>query len=150
MCIPYLHTWCGRSANLRRKSETCCTRLAANTGRNAKSRQKIAVYGYHLTTLSGYIFATKAHIDNRKNLLSSNISSTYSHNMVNFGTIAAEIAPAVWGTPADFNGFRVLAALLYGTPWRLPNFAALNSGRHLYSAGRPSRWVLAHIIHRVS
>jgi len=35
-------------------------------------------------TLSGYIFATKARIDNRKNLLNSNISSTCSHNMVNF------------------------------------------------------------------
>ena len=28
---------------------------------------------------------------------------------------------------------------------RLPNFAALNRGRHPYSAGRPSRWALAHI-----
>jgi len=26
-----------------------------------------------------------------------------------------------------------------------PNFAALNRGRHLYLAGRPSRWALAHI-----
>jgi len=29
---------------------------------------------------------------------------------------------------------------------RQPNFAALNSGRHLYSAERPSRWALAHIL----
>jgi len=29
---------------------------------------------------------------------------------------------------------------------RQPNFAALNRGRHMYSAGRPSRWALAHII----
>ena len=28
---------------------------------------------------------------------------------------------------------------------RQPNFAALNRGRHLYSAGRPWRWALAHI-----
>jgi len=28
---------------------------------------------------------------------------------------------------------------------RQPNFAALNRGRHIYSAGRPSRWALAHI-----
>jgi len=28
---------------------------------------------------------------------------------------------------------------------RQPNFAALNRGRHLYSAGRPSRWTFAHI-----
>jgi len=27
-----------------------------------------------------------------------------------------------------------------------PNFAALNIGRHLYSAGRPSRWAFAHIL----
>jgi len=35
--------------------------------------------------------------------------------MVNFGPLAAEIDPVVWGTPANFNGFRVLAALLHGT-----------------------------------
>jgi len=29
---------------------------------------------------------------------------------------------------------------------RQPNFAALNKRRHLYSAGRPSRWALAHIL----
>jgi len=29
---------------------------------------------------------------------------------------------------------------------REPNFAALSTGRHLYSAGRPSRWALAHIL----
>jgi len=34
--------------------------------------------------------------------------------MVNFGPQAAEIDPVVWGTPANFNGFRVLAALLRG------------------------------------
>jgi len=35
--------------------------------------------------------------------------------MVNFGLLAAEIVSLVWGTPANFNGFRVLAALLRGT-----------------------------------
>jgi len=74
--------------------------------------------GHHRTTLSGYIFATKARIDNRKkNLLSSNISSTCSHNMVNFGPQVAEINPVVWGTHANFNGFRVLAALLHGSQY---------------------------------
>jgi len=32
--------------------------------------------------------------------------------MVHFGPLAAEIGPIVWGTPANFSGFRVLAALL--------------------------------------
>jgi len=67
--------------------------------------------GHHRTNLSGYIFATKALIDNRKKLLSSNISSICPHNMVNFGPLTAEIGPVVWGTAANFNGFRVLAAL---------------------------------------
>ena len=35
--------------------------------------------------------------------------------MVNFGPLAAEIDPVVWGTPANFNGFRILAALLHGS-----------------------------------
>jgi len=82
--------------------------------------QKIAkksLSGHHPTPLSGYIFATKACIDNRKkNLLSSNISSTCPHNMVNFGPLSAEIRWQVWGTPANFNGFRILAALLHGIP----------------------------------
>jgi len=163
--------------------------------------------GHHRTILLGYIFTTKARIDNRKkNLLSSNISSTCPYNMVNFGPLPAESLSLVWGTPANFNGFRVLASLLqrrrsmesnqtlrdvWPSPARLhyiyifggccpvtefyqvqnslcvlqvlrcpigivtvrhsssgrePNFAALSTGRHLYSAGRPSRWALAHIL----
>jgi len=132
--------------------------------------------------------------------------------MVNFSPPAAEIW-RVWGTPTNFNGFRVLAALLHRrrstevnktlqnvwpspgqvhyiyilgaapseicqllnslyvqvlrspvlpallhgtraaavnrTLWRgtegmeLQNF---RRGRHLYSAGRPSRWASAHIL----
>ena len=114
--------------------------------RTQKSRQK-SPSGHHRTTLSCYIFATKARIDNRKkNLLSSNISSRCPHNMVNFGLLAAEILSLVWGTPANFNGFRVLAVLLHGTlVVGVSQTAAFNRGRHLYSAGRPSRWALAHI-----
>jgi len=64
--------------------------------------------------------------------------------MLNFGPLAAEIGSGVWGTPANFNGFRVLAALLHGIVVGVSQTAAFNRGRHLYSAGRP-RWVLAHI-----
>jgi len=35
--------------------------------------------------------------------------------MANFGPLAAEIVLLVWSTPANFNGFRVLAALLLDT-----------------------------------
>jgi len=64
--------------------------------------------GHHRSNLSGYIFTIKARIDNRKKLLSINNSSTRTHNMVNFGPLAAEIDPVI------FNEFRVLAALLHG------------------------------------
>jgi len=32
-CLPYFDTWCGSSANLECRSETCYTRLAGNAGR---------------------------------------------------------------------------------------------------------------------
>ena len=35
-----------------------------------------------------------------------------SYNMADFGPLVAEIRWRVWGTPANFNGFRVLASLL--------------------------------------
>ena len=47
-----------------------------------------------------------------KKLLNSNVSPTCPHNMVNFGPLAAEICWRVWGTPVNFNGFRVLVALV--------------------------------------
>jgi len=85
-----------------------------------------------------------------KNLLSSNIACRCSHNMVNFCLVVAEIDPVIWGTPANFNSFRVLAALLHGSHIvSQPNFAALNRGLHLCSAGRPSRWALAHILVKI-
>jgi len=81
-----------------------------------KSRQKIAIWAPSHNFVGLYVrFATKARIDNRKNLLNSNISPTCPHNMVNFGPLATEIVSLVWGTPANFSGFRVMAALLHGT-----------------------------------
>ena len=50
-----------------------------------------------------------------KKLLNSNTYSTCPDNMVNFGLLTAEICWRVWGALANFNGFRVLAALLHGT-----------------------------------
>ena len=46
------------------------------------------------------------------NWLNSNISSRCSHNMANFSPLMAEIGWRVWDTPANFNGFRILALLL--------------------------------------
>jgi len=66
-------------------------RLAANAG--CKNSPSV----HHHTTLLGYIFATKAHINNWKKIVfkNSNISPTRPYNTVNFGPLAAEIDPVV-------------------------------------------------------
>jgi len=63
--------------------------------------------GHHPSTLSGWIFATKACIDRQseKNLLNSNISSTWPHNMVNFSSLAAVISSLVWAPQLISMGF---------------------------------------------
>ena len=112
-CLPYIHTWCALSANLGCRSEKCCTWLAKNT-RHKKS-PKIC----HLSTITQLCRAISSQLRHvstiGKNLLNSNISPTCPYNMVNFGPLAAEICWRVWGTPANFNGIRILAALLQGT-----------------------------------
>ena len=47
-----------------------------------------------------------------KNRLNINMSSTCLHNTANFGALTAEICWRVWGTPANFNLFRVSPSLL--------------------------------------
>jgi len=80
---------------------------------------KIFAKNRHLGTIAQFCRAISSqlrmHRQSEKNLLSSNISSTWHHNIVNFGPLAAEILSLVWGTPGNFNGFRVLAAFLHGT-----------------------------------
>ena len=79
-----------------------------------------------------------------KNLLSINISSTCPHNIPTSG----------WdrfvslGHPCKFQRVSHLSSVTarHSSSGRQPNFAALNRGRHLYSAERPSRWALAHIL----
>ena len=44
-------------------------------------------------------------------MLNSNTSSTCPDNTMNFGPLAAEICWRFWGTSANFNRFRILAAL---------------------------------------
>jgi len=86
-CLPYFDTWCGPSANLECRSEMCCWRLAANTGRKkvAKNRH-LGTIAQHCRTISSQL----RHVSTiGKILLSSNISSTCPHNMVNFGPLGA-------------------------------------------------------------
>jgi len=54
--------------------------------------------------------------------------------------LTAEIGSGVWAPLQISTGF------VSSSSGRQPNFAALDRGRHLCSAGRPSRWALAHIL----
>ena len=92
-----------------------------------------------------------------KNLLNSNTSSKCPGNMVNFGLLTAEIYWRVWGTSANFNGFRVLAALLHGIPvlgvrqtlWRWTEGATyIRQGGH--HVGHWPTFLVVHIFHKCS
>ena len=50
-CLPYFHTWCGLSANLGCRSETCCTRPAENTG--CKKIDKNSPSAHHCKKFAG-------------------------------------------------------------------------------------------------
>ena len=109
-CLRYFFTCWGLSVNLGCRSEMCCMRLAENTLRKNNEKSPSA---HHRTTLSDYISATKACMDNPKKMLNNNTSSMCPHNMVNLGLLTAEIGWWVWGTTANFNGFCILASLLH-------------------------------------
>jgi len=90
----------------------CCKRLAENTGRKKIAKNR------HLGTIAQLCPAISlqqgTYRQREKNLLSINMSSTCPHNTVNFGPLAVEIGSTIWGTPANFNWFRVLAESLHG------------------------------------
>jgi len=113
----------------------CCTRLAENTGR--KKSPKIR----HLRTMAQIcraVFLQLRHISTVwKNLLNSSISSTCSHNMVNFGPLAAEISSGVWGTPARFQRLSSLRFVtaptsLHGSRSNFAQCLAVSWGGTLY------------------
>jgi len=105
--------------------------------------------GHHHTPLSGHILATKARIDNwEKNLLNSNVSPTYRHNMVNLQPTSGWDLLASLGHPSKFQRVLHLGSITarHWSSGRQSKFAALNRRRLLHLAGRPSCWALAHIL----
>ena len=116
---------------------------------NPKNRPKFAIWVPSHKFVGLYLRNQGTYQQSEKNLFNSDISPTCLYKMVNFGPLVAEIVSLVWGTPGNFNGFHILAALLHGTlVVGIRETAALNRGRHLYLTGRPSRWALADILVR--
>ena len=97
----------------------------------------------------GLYFAPKARIDNRKKLVKQRY---VLHMSPQYGELRRPTNS--WDPsgslrhPCKFQQVSRLGSVTarHSSIGRQPNFAALNRGRHLYSAGRPSRWVLAHIL----
>jgi len=102
----------------------CCTQLAGNSG--CKISPKFAILG----TIAQLCRAISSQLRNvltiGKKLVKHQYLPIWPHNMVNFGPLTAEICWRVCGTPANFNGFRVLASLLQAAATSLngnePNF----------------------------
>jgi len=87
--------------------------------------------------LSGHIFATKARIDNQKKLIKRQyLLHMSSRSVGEFG------APQLISTGSE-SWQRYCTALWQ---WASAKLCSVEQGRQLYSAGRPSRWALAHIL----
>jgi len=99
-----------------------------------KYRTQKSPFWHHRTTLSGYIFGTKACIDNRKNFLNRS-----PHVLIIWWSSAYKRLRyvCVFGAPLQIStGFaswqRYCTA--HSSNGRQPNCAALNRVRHIYSA----------------
>ena len=91
MSIASFYTWCGPSANLECRSEMCCTRLAENAG--PKKLPKIP----RLRTIAQLCRTIPSQLRHVATIGKELVKQQYllhmSHNMVNFGPLAAEIDP---------------------------------------------------------
>jgi len=113
-----------------------------------KKSPKIAISAPSDNFVGLYLRNWGTYRQSEKNLLSSNISSTCPHNMVNLRSTSGWDRFVSLGYPCKFQRVSRLCSVTarHSSSGRQPNFAALNRRRHLYSAGRPSRWALAHIL----
>jgi len=91
----------------------CCTWLAENTG--LKKSPKI----HYLGTIAQLCRAISSQPRHVSTIGKKRVKQQYVPNMSlqcgELGPQAAEMGSLIWGTPANFNGFHVLASLLHGT-----------------------------------
>jgi len=143
--LPYFYTWCGCSANLECMSEMCCKRLAGNAG--PKKPHKI----HHLGTIAQLCRTISSQLRHISTIGKKLVKQQYlPHMSLQYG----ELWPTSGcdrfislGHPSKFQRVSRLGInpARHSSNGHQPYFAALNRGCHLYSAGRPSRWALAHI-----
>jgi len=124
----------GLSANLECRSEMCCTRLARNTGRknNAENR--------HLGTITQLCRAESSQLRHVSTIGKLLVKQQY---LLQMSPQYGELRPTSgwdWfgslGHPSKFQRLLRLGSITarHSGSGHQPNFAALNGGRHLYSA----------------
>jgi len=91
----------------------CCRRLAANAGPKKVAKNR------HLGTIAQLCRAISSQLRHISTIGKKLVKQQYLLHMSSrygeLSPLAAEIILLVWGTLGNFNGFRVLAALLHGT-----------------------------------
>jgi len=94
---------------------------------------------------SAQAFATKAHIDNRKKIVNQRYILHMSPQYGELRSTSGCDRFVSLGHPCKFQRVSHIGSVTarHSSVGRQPNFAALNRGRHLYSAGWPSRGALA-------
>jgi len=145
--LPYFYTWCGLSANLGCRSETCCTWLTEKY-RTQKWRKKIAIWAPSHNFVGLYL-------RNLRHMSTIGKKLVKQQYLLHMSSQYGELRPTsgwdhfvILGHPSKFQRLSLLGNITarHSSSGRQPNFAALNKGRHLYSVGWPSRWALAHIL----
>jgi len=148
-CLPYFHRWCGLSANLRCRSEMCCTRLAENAGRKKSPKSR------HLRTIVQHCRAISLQLRHLSTIgKKAAISSPdVPHNMAKFGVTSGLDRSGSLGHPCKFQRVSRLGSVTarQSSSERQPNFAELNRWRHLCSySSFPSTFIYIALTGKLS
>ena len=123
----------------------CGTRLAENTGRKKLAKNR------HMGTIAQLCRAISSQLRHISTIGKKLVKLQYIlHISPQYGELRPTSGWDRFVSLGHLCKFQLVSRLGSVTArhssGREPNFAALNRGRHLCSAGRPSRWALAHIL----
>jgi len=123
----------------------CCTRLAGNAGPKNSPKNR------HLGTIPQLCRAISSQLRNMSTIGKKLVKQQYLlHMYLQYGELRLTSGWDCFvslGHPCKFQRVSRLGSVTarHFSIGRQPNFAEGAKGRHLYLAGRPSRWTLAHI-----
>jgi len=144
VCLPYFTTWCGLSANLRCRSETCCMRLAENTG--CKKSPKIC----HLRTITQLCWAISSQLRHVSTVGEKLVKQQY---VLHMSSQYGELRPTSgWnhfvglGHPSKFQRVSCLGSITaqHSGSGHQPNCGVEQRAPPIF--GRAAHWALAHIV----